>query len=214
MSGGADSKKERTLIYFPVIHTEDDMGTFREPARDANLEKLGKDRWALKVDAIKTMWGEIERAIDGMGLNLSATRLYQDSLPVCGSELEIVTELATAGSLNHHLLLRLVERGATIMGTESAELLLQEYELAKRILAVRSPGNDAGIEASQKDLMELSLRKRDRFIAERIDKTLLAGETGVLFLGALHFLEDGLKKDIRVIYPIGRPQDHSGGKDK
>jgi DNA-binding response OmpR family regulator len=41
-------------------------------------------------------------------------------LPVCGRDLEIVAELAKAGSRNHPLLLRLKGRGALLMGTESA----------------------------------------------------------------------------------------------
>ena len=59
---------------------------------------------------------------------------YQDGLPVSGHELRIVNELARAGSSNHQLLLRMRLRGATIMGTEAGELLVQEYQLARQLI--------------------------------------------------------------------------------
>ena len=41
--------------------------------------------------------------------------------------------------------------------------------------------------------------RRDRFIAQRIDKTLQAGETGILFLGALHHAAAMLPDTIQVM---------------
>lgn len=202
-------RQDRTLLYFPIIHTQNDMGSFRDLVRDASLKKLGKDTWHHKVQVIKAMWEEIEHVIDGMNLDFHTVRVYQDGLPVCGYEAEIVTELAGKGSLNHLLLLRLQDRGATIMGTESAELLVKEYNLTKRILEANN-AEGAKIEASPKELMELLLEKRNQFIAKRIDTTLLDKETGILFLGMLHSLEDRLNTNIRVLYPIGRPHNHVG----
>ena len=57
-------------------------------------------------------------------------RVYQDGLAVCGHEQKIVSELAGAGNRNHALLLKLQAQGATLMGTESPELLVEEYQLA------------------------------------------------------------------------------------
>ncbi len=45
---------------------------------------------------------------------------------------EIVSELSASGSRNHRLLMHLMDKGAMIMGTESPELLMEEYELAKK----------------------------------------------------------------------------------
>jgi hypothetical protein len=58
--------------------------------------------------------------------------IHLEGLPVCGHESEIVADLARAGSRNHRLLLRLREFGAIIMGTESAELLVEEYQLSSK----------------------------------------------------------------------------------
>ena len=48
------------------------------------------------------------------------------------------------------------------------------------------------------------------YIAERIDATLKAGETGIIFLGILHKIEGRLPEDIHVLYPINRPVDQRG----
>jgi len=119
---------------------------------------------------------------------------------VCGREVQIVTELAKAGGSNHQLLLRLMDRGATIMGTESLELLMEEYALVKRIWDIPDLLKRSRVEASQKASFDSLLKRRDQFIARRINDTLNPGETGILFLGMLHSVGDKLGRDIRVIY--------------
>jgi hypothetical protein len=195
-------KLARTLIYFPIIHTQADMGALSESVRRVALKKLGEKGWRRKINMIEKIWTKIDHVIDSFSLPYETVRLYQDGLPVCGREAEIVKELAKAGSRNHQLLLRLMEKGATIMGTESLELLMEEYELVKQTLAGGERTQKARIEAQQKALSNSLLKRRDQFIAHRINSTLLNGETGILFLGMLHSLEDLLSKDIRVIYPI------------
>lgn len=195
----------RTLVYLPIIHTQADMGALKESVVRATLEKIGRAGLSRKTAAIDKVWAEIERAIAGLNLSFDRVRLYQDGLPVCGREMEIVTELAQAGSRNHQLLLRLLARGATLMGTESADLLVQEYQLAKQSLTARPP-RAAGVAAHRRTLSEALLQRRDQFMAQRINDTLQPGETGILFLGMLHALEPYLHKDVRVIYPLHRPR--------
>jgi hypothetical protein len=127
-------------------------------------------------------------------------RVYQDGLPVCRHEREIVSELAGAGNRNHRLLLELQARGATLMGTESPELLVEEYQLAAAALA---PGATVRTRMRQKQLHDTLLDKRDRYIAARINGTLGAGETGILFMGMLHEVARYLDSDIDVICPLG-----------
>ena len=73
---------------------------------------------------VDRLWTQIEQTLEGMAIFYERVRVYQDGLPVCGHELEIVSELAKAGSRNHQLLLELKEKGATTMGSESSELLV------------------------------------------------------------------------------------------
>jgi len=195
----------RKLIYIPILHTQDDMGSFSELIREATLEKHGEKFWDQKVDLINEIWAEINQKVKELDFKCEKTRLYQDGLPVCDRELELVTEIAKTGSLNHLLLIRLLERGAILMGTECAELLVEEYNLVKKIMAAGNIEEAGKIEASQKALSDNLLKKRDQYIAERINNTLGAGETGILFLGMLHSLENLLDNDILVTYPLFKP---------
>ncbi len=193
----------RTLIYLPIVHTQADMGALKESVTRATLEKVGRAGLARKTAAIDKIWTEIEAAIDALALSFDRVRLYQDGLPVCGREAEIVTELAQAGSRNHQLLLRLMAQGAVLMGTESGDLLVQEYQLARQSLTAKPPWA-AGVAATRRALSDTLLKRRDQFMAQRINDTLKCGETGILFLGMLHSLERYLNPDVKVIYPRQR----------
>ena len=196
---------QRTLIYFPIIHSQKDMGGLSASVRKVTLQKLGVKEWKRKINLVDQFWTDIENAIQGLTLPDEKIRLYQDGLPICGREAEIVRELAQKGSPNHRLLLRLMEKGAILMGTESSALLIEEYKSVKKILESGDVREAIRIESNQKSVSDALLEKRDAFIAKQIDATLLAGETGIIFLGILHKMEGRLPKDIHVIYPIGRP---------
>jgi hypothetical protein len=108
--------------------------------------------------------------------------------------LEIVRDIAQQGSKNHQLLVELAERGAAIMGTEDAQLLVEEY------LRLRD-----GLQKNSKTADRLSpaedlLRRRDLYIANRIRETLSEGETGILFIGLLHKVDEKLSQDMEVTY--------------
>ena len=196
---------ERTLIYIPIIHTEADMGNLSESVRQATIRKLGLTGWKRKVNLIDKIWTTIEKTVDDLNLPYEKVLLYQDGLPVCGRETEIVTELARGGSRNHQLLLRLISRGARAIGTESLELLMEEYEFARQTVASGECPEPVGMKVRRKALSDSLLKRRDQFIADRINSTLGNGETGIIFLGMLHCLEDLLDKDIRVLYPVNLP---------
>lgn len=194
--------RSRRLIYFPIIHNQADMGALSDSVRQASLKKLGRSGWNRKIDLIDKLWTEIENSVGQLSVPFNRVRVYQDGLPVSGTEKNLVVELAKTGSRNHALIMRLMNAGATVMGTESLELLLQEYELAKRDLGSARP---SGLRASDKAQRASLLSRRDQFIAKRINNTLLPGEIGIIFLGMLHCLEPWLEKDIEVVYPIRRP---------
>jgi hypothetical protein len=202
----------RTLIYIPIIHTQADMGALRDQVRQASLQKIGRTALRRKTNTIDQIWTNIEMAMDQLNLSYESVRLYQDGLPVCGREAEIVKDLAAGGSRNHTLLHRLMEKGATIMGTESAELLVEEYEIYKETLAYGDPSQPARMEVRQKGLPRSLLERRDQYIGHRINNTLCRGETGILFVGMLHSLENLLNEDIRVVYPLGKPCQNKIGK--
>jgi hypothetical protein len=195
----------RTLIYIPIIHTQADMGALAGAIRRLSIEKLGHREWERSVKAIDQLWIGIHETIEKLDLPYSQVRLYQDGLPNCGREVQIVTDLANAGSPNHQLLLYLMEKGATLMGTESPDFLLEEYQLVQQVLSAQGLGEAERVQARQESLSHSLLERRDRYISERINETLREGETGILFLGMLHSLEEKIAKDIQVHYPILRP---------
>ena len=91
------------------------------------------------------------------------------------------------------------------MGTESSELLVEEYELVMEGFASGKPKFAGGREPRRKALRDSLLKRRDQYIAGRINETLRAGETGQIFLGMLHSPGGWLNKDIRVINLIHQP---------
>jgi hypothetical protein len=192
----------RELIYLPIVHNLADMGALRESVKQASVRKIGRQSWKRKQDLIEKLWDDIESALDGVSVDMNKVRIYQDGLPISGKEEDIVKDLADSGSRNHRLLLHLMAKGGVLMGTESPELLLEEYEMAKRGL---SAGGEAAKKVNETPGSTSLLQRRDKFVAERINATLQAEEVGIVFVGMLHSLEPWLAKDIRVTYPIGRP---------
>jgi pheromone shutdown protein TraB len=158
-----------------------------ESVRAQYLAQFGPLMWRQRERAVEKLWEAIRARINRLDVAYNTARLYQDGLPVCGFEEQIVRQLAQAGSCNHQLLLELIGKGATLMGTEDPQLLIQEYQMQQQCAASPARADQArGQQAAQAQTL---LEARDRFIAQRIAETLAAGETGLVFLGAAHRLE-------------------------
>jgi hypothetical protein len=192
------SKFTRQLIWVPVIHTQADLGSVSESVRQLYTRRIGRQKWKEHIRAVDRTWKGIREKIERLGLDIGKVRLYQDGLPTCGREEEIVRGLAQAGSQNHQILLDLVEKGAKLTGTESSELLMEEYRLARQALTLLDRGETDRLTMLQGEASRIILQKRDSYIAERINGTLQIGETGLIFLGMLHSLGGLLPPDIRV----------------
>ena len=191
----------RRLIYFPILHSRADLGGFEDRVSAKAIEKMGREKWEAQCRSIEQGWRGIGQVIQGLNLDYERCRIYQDGLPICGKELRIVTDLAEAGSHNYELLVSLHSKGATLMGTESLELLMDEYLLIKNYLEQRAAADTDELERKGADL----LHRRDAFIADRINATLQRGETGLLFMGLLHSVTDRLAPDIALLHPIASP---------
>jgi len=201
---------ERKLLYIPIIHTQADMGELSPSLERIRVSKLGRHGATHHAGLVAKMWDEIERVVENLPVMAGQVQVYQDGLPVCGHEQQIVSQLAAAGNRNHRLLLRLQARGAVLMGTESPELLVEEYQLLTSALTPGPAREAARAEARRKPLRDALLERRDRYIAGRINTTLAAGETGILFLGMLHAVNRYLDPDIQVVYPVRSPLDRRG----
>lgn len=182
----------RILIVIPIIHTEQDMGSLLEQTKQAYVARYGHEKWAEHLKSIDQVWGGIRQMIAALELPHAMVRLYQDGLPLCGKEEDIVKEVAAQGSQNHQILVELMAQGAQLMGTEDPPLLLQEYQFHQGALG----GGKQGHENQRQEQSRRLLAQRDRFIAGRINATLAAGEIGLLFVGMAHSVEPLLDVDI------------------
>jgi hypothetical protein len=186
----------RQLIHIPIIHSTVDLGSLSESVKAHYAKVVGERAWSQREQVVAELWRHIRQGIQQLHLDCRRVRIYQDGLPVCGFEDRIVRELAGAGSPNHQLIVDLIEQGASLEGTEDPQLLLEEYELQKQ--CTESPAVSDQVRQERAQLAQRLLQARDAAIAQRIDATLRSGETGLIFLGALHRRDALQSADIRV----------------
>lgn len=197
------------LNIIPIIHSRQDLGSLDVPVQDIKDKLLSSSSVRSSQSAVETFWKELKSGIESWQTEFDRLVIYQDALPFTGHpdriiEQKIVHDLAAKGSPNHLLLAWLMEQGATVMGTESTELLLKEYEAVRKSLADGAVGYD---EVSDEVSYASSLlSQRDQFIAGRIRDTLQDNQVGILFIGMLHRVEDYLDDSIAVEHPFGRPR--------
>lgn len=188
----------RRLIYVPIVHTAADMGSQAEALEREHVRRHGRGEWARTRRLVDEVWEGLRTRLLAMNLDYGRVRIYQDGLPLCGREPDIVREVAQGGSRNYALILELLERGAVVEGTESPGLLREEYErIRSAIPAGQAREEDAGEG-------ERLLRQRDGFIGRRINETLKEGEVGILFIGLMHRVDRYLPPDVEIQYLIHR----------
>lgn len=181
------------LLYVPILHTEKEAGAIAKIA-----PPLPEKQTAV---LLKEMWDGIQKKIEDLKPEWKKLRIYQEALPLCGQEEKIVRDLAEKESLNHHLLKSFMERGSPLEGTEDANLLLKEYDLLSKLFHLKE--EERNLEAYQKSSEE-TLIQRDQFIAGRVRETLKEGETGLLFMGIRHKVDQLLRADYEITYIIYR----------
>lgn len=194
----------RKLIYVPVIHTEADMGSVAEPLKKEYIQRYDLKRWQEHISTINSMWQGVRQKIFELGLDYNKTKVYQDGLPVCDKELAIASDLAQRGNENYKIISELIQRGAKLLGTEDPGLLLEEYNYIKAVTKIDNlKEKEKAIKEYEKKARDI-LERRDQYIADRITKTLMEGEVGLLFIGMRHQVDEKLTKDIQVSYLIYR----------
>jgi len=211
----------RKLLVIPIVHNAADLGRLEHRLEQLKRATMPRERVEASRKQVARFWEELRVAIESWQLDFTKVVVYQDALPLppathIGLEIKIVKELAAVGSANHQLLEWMNEHGASILGTESPELLVAEYSLVRKQLGMaenassnhESPRTlEATAEAVEiaAQLADL-LNRRDQFIAARIDTTLEQDQTGIILIGMLHTVEKWLPDDIEVNFPIGQPK--------
>jgi len=174
----------RKLLYIPIVHAPEDFGSHLAEVKSQYIARHGLPKWRDHTETLDKFWRELSEALLTLPVDYTKVNVYQDSLPVCGRELEIVEKLARDGNRNYQLLFKLVKKGATVMGSEDPSLLIEERDRIAR----------QHVANSYDDLMG----RRDEYIAQRIASTLKDEEIGLLLMGALHRVVERLPKDIQV----------------
>jgi hypothetical protein len=185
-----------------------------QPIRDVKSQFLQNQTLEQNQRVLDAFWEELRLGIKSWNIDYSNTFVFQDALPYTGNperiiEYRIVDELASKGSANHKLVKWLLERGTQLVGTESTELLIKEYEAVKKSLAEGLYREASVTSERNEDEAAISLlSQRDQFIAQRIAETLQTGQIGILFIGLQHRVQDYLPNDLTVECPFGRVKDH------
>lgn len=188
-------KNMRTLIYIPILHTSADLGSLSKEVTQRGVAAVGEEAWAQHRETVAGFWRSIWEYCDG--LDVTGVKIYQDGMVADGEVARrIVEDTARAGSLNYQLVQRLLERGASLIKTEDFGLVKQEYDGLLALTRAKSMRSKLIALARHKFAKASLLAKRDAFIAARINETLQSGETGILFIGALH--EVRVATDIRL----------------
>ena len=179
-----------------------------EGLEQAYIERFGRRHWDEYLVLVEDYWEAVRAALEELRLDYHRVDLYQDGLPVCGRELEIVKLAAAMGSENHQLLMDLAARGATLMGTEDPNLVMEEYQDVQTALAGRSPDRPSPQCDDREPRSRELLARRDAYIGRRIGELLRFGRTAILFLGIAHNVEPHLPGDIVLtrLAPAARPR--------
>lgn len=191
----------RKLLYIPILHTEADLGRLAPALSRESMALCGQDIWEKHKIVVSQFWQKIADYL--LSLDITSLRIYQDGLAIDGEEdLKIVEEAARRGSLNHGLILELVQRGASIRKTEDPALLISELQNLLEAIGIGNKSTEDKktepqhtVYRKQRDNL---MKARDQFIAETINETLKEEETGVLLLGSYHDIRPFLAPDIAV----------------
>ena len=190
----------RTLIYVPIIHSVADMGSLGEELKRKSVSGLGENLWQKHVDAVKGYWEAIESYFENIDIYVKGIKIFQDGMFVDGEMgMKLIGDGVKSGSKNSEIVLKLINRGAILIKTEDFKMVKDEYDGLQLIIKSKSNVKKLIQLLRYKMLKPIFLRRRDRFIAETIDKTLEPNETGILFIGAYHNVMKRLPKDITVI---------------
>jgi len=175
----------RKLLYVPVIHVDSDLGSIAPAIDKRSTQICGRERWERHKQTVSTFWDNIEEYFKN--LNADNLKIYQDGLMADGKlGQKIIEEGTQKGSRNYRIVLELIRRGAEIRKTEDVALLKEEYNRILKLAQSKSLWARTTAYIGYRFHKDRLMEKRDRFIADTINQTLKAGETGALFIGAYH----------------------------
>jgi hypothetical protein len=187
----------RTLIYVPIIHTGADLGSLAEDVTKRGITSLGEEVWKEHIKTVEGFWDVIAHYFGS--INVSEMKIYQDGM-VAEGEIgrKIVEEGIKSGSKNYEIISSLLQKGAILVKTEDFALVKRERDYLVELTKAKTRIGKLIAYLKYRLIKNELLRKRDEFIANRINGTLNQGETGIIFIGAYHNIIPMLDKDIMI----------------
>jgi hypothetical protein len=188
----------RTLIYVPIIHTRQDLGSLARDVAKRGIADLGEKFFREHEKAVFGFWDAIREYFGS--IEVSGFKIYQDGM-VADGEVgnKIVEEGMKSGSKNYEIVENLIKGGAILVKTEDFSLVKKERDRLLKITQAKTLSEKLLGFIRYKLTKNILLNKRDRFIAKRIEQTLNHSETGIIFIGAYHNIKKYLPKDIQII---------------
>ncbi len=187
----------KKLLYVPVIHMSADLGSLAHEAAKRGMAGLGEDLWKRHQETIRGFWQALEVYFNS--IEVAGFKVYQDGMAADGEMgKKIIEEGVKSGSKNFEIVSSLLKRGASLVRTEDFILLKLELDRFLKISRAKTVIRKFAAYLEYRLTKNGLLRKRDEFIARRINETLKDGETGILFVGAYHDVNCWLASDIMV----------------
>ena len=170
-----DYKKGRKLYFIPIIYAGID--TPKE-----YLEKVTK------------YWEQVKKQLDDLESKLGmVNKLYHELIPASGDEgCNAIKELSDK---SHELIKNCLEKGAHLEALEDAEMLNEFMDWNRCLLiGLQSPKVMNQVYESFNEVV----KKRNEYIARKLDETLQSDEIGILFMRENHQVQ--FPSDIQVFY--------------
>lgn len=188
----------KKLIFVPIIHMSADLGSIANHVDKRGIAVFGEEFWKKHRETVSGFWDSIVKYFTN--LEVKDFKIYQDGM-VADAEVgqKIVEEGVKSGSKNYEIIDDLLKKGAVLVKTEDFALVKEERDRIVKITQAATTTQKLIAYLKYKLAKNRLLKKRDNYIAKRIDETLDCGETGILFLGAYHDIIPKLAKNIQVI---------------
>ena len=170
-----DFKQGRKLYFIPLIYRGEEVP-------QEYLEKYEK------------YWEQVEKQIAELESKLgSVTRIYHELIPASGSEgCEAVREISDK---SHKIIQACLEKGARLEAFEDGELLTEFMDWSRCLLVGLQ--NPKVVTRVYESYIEAG-KKRNEYMAAKIDETLETDEIGVLLMRENHQVQ--FPSDIQVFY--------------
>ena len=174
------------LYIVPIVHAEEELGSHAGQLKKAYIKNFGLAGWKQHKAAIADFWSKVKNNLQRIDVDYNNLLIYQDGFPMGMDAKEMIDSMLKLGSPNYKIIANLVNKGAELIGTESPELLKKEFDHLKSKKTITLEMSNA--------LLQL----RDQFIAKQIEKTLLPGKTGILFIGAKHEVSHYFSREFQI----------------